>query len=171
MKHWGRTLLRFFRDEKHWEKMSFFSGVSIFQGLSARQLGRVTQFLQHRRYRAGELLFCEGQVGKAVFIIETGKVEISRKTVSGPPRSLAVLGPGQVFGEMALLDSLERTASATVIEDGIIYFLYTASLDALIRQYPDVGVIVLRNMASILSLLLRQTNKELDHWRNHSVAL
>lgn len=162
MSYAGRFLLKFFRDQQHWERMSFFCGVPLFQGLSARQLGRVTQVLQHRRYTAGEVLFTEGQVGKAVFIIESGKVEIRRTAPNGESRCLAIMSSGQIFGEMALLDNKERTASASVLEDGVIHFLYTSSLNALIRRHPDIGVIILRNMAILLSCLLRRANLELD---------
>jgi CRP/FNR family transcriptional regulator, cyclic AMP receptor protein len=157
-----RWLWRWFRNDHHWETLSFFRGVPIFQGLTRRQLGRVMMAMQRRPYRAGEVLFEEGQVGRAVFILKSGKVELSRKSGS-TRRVLGVLTPGQMFGEMALLEHMQRTASATVLEDGEIYLLYTASLDALIHQHPNIGVVLLRNMAVMLSALLRRTNIELDN--------
>ena len=156
-----RWLWRWFRNDHHWEALSFFRGVPIFQGLTSRQLGRVMLAMQRRPYRAGETLFEEGQLGRAVFIIKSGKVELSRQ--SGETRRvLGVLGPGQMFGEMALLEQMQRTASASVVEDSEIYLLYTATLDNLMHQHPNIGVVLLRNMAVILSALLRRTNKELD---------
>lgn len=157
-----RWLRRFFKNEQYSETLHFFRNISIFHGLSARQLGRVMLAMQRRAYQMGEKLFEEGQAGKAVFIIKSGKVELSRQTSDGPPRKLGILGPGQMFGEMALLEQMNRTATATVVEDGEIYLLYTASLEALIRHHPRIGVRLLRNMAIMLSALLRRTNKELD---------
>jgi CRP-like cAMP-binding protein len=58
---------------------------------------------------------------------------------------------------------MQRTASATVLEDGEIYLLYSATLDTLIHQHPNIGVILLRNVAVVLSALLRRANTELDH--------
>jgi CRP/FNR family transcriptional regulator, cyclic AMP receptor protein len=156
-----RWVRRIFRNEQHAEALAFFRGIPIFHGLTARQLGRVMLSMQRRQYRAGESLFEEGQVGKAVFVIKNGQVELTRETPSGR-RVLGTLGAGQMFGEMALLEQMQRTASATVIEDGEIFLLYTATLDALIRHHPAVGVKLLRNMAIMLSALLRKTNKELD---------
>lgn len=156
-----RWLRKIFQNEQHWETVNFFRNVPIFHGLSSGQLARVMLAMQHRNYRAGEILFEEGQVGKAVFIIKTGQVELTRNSASGP-RSLGMLGPGQMFGEMALLEQMQRTASATIVEDGEIYLLYTATLETLMRQNPHIGVKLLRNMAIMLSALLRKTNRELD---------
>lgn len=156
-----RWFRRFFKNELHSETLDFFRNVPLFHSLSTRQLGRVMLAMQPRRYLAGELLFEEGHIGKAVFIIKSGKVELSRR-VADRSRSLGVLTPGQMFGEMALLEQMKRTASATVVEDGEIFLLYTATLDALIRDHPAIGVKLLRNMAIMLSALLRRTNQELD---------
>lgn len=156
-----RWLRKFFKNEQHTETLAFFRNIPIFHGLSSRQLGRVMMAMQRRAYQMGERLFEEGQPGKAVFIIKSGQVELSRQTPDGV-RKLGVLGSGQMFGEMALLEQMNRTATATVIEDGEIYLLYTASLESLVRQHPRIGVKLLRNMAIMLSALLRRTNKELD---------
>lgn len=156
-----RWLRRFFKNEQYSETVHFFRNISIFHGLSSGQLGRVMLAMQRRAYQTGEKLFEEGQPGKAVFIIKSGRVELSRQTSEGI-RKLGILGPGQMFGEMALLEQMTRTATATVVEDGEIYLLYTASLEALIRNHPRIGVRLLRNMAIMLSALLRRTNKELD---------
>ncbi len=156
-----RWLRRFFRNDHHSETLNFFRGIPIFHGLHSSQLGRVMIAMQRRHYTAGEVLFEEGQPGKAVFIIKSGQVELTRRTPEGP-RSLGTLGSGQMFGEMALLEQMNRTATATVSDDGEIYLLYTATLDSLIRNQPRIGVKLLRNMAIMLSSLLRRTNKELD---------
>jgi CRP/FNR family transcriptional regulator len=158
---WGRVK-KFFKNEQHWENVVFFRQIPIFQGLSSRQLGRVMLAMQKRSYLGGESLFVEGQPGKAVFIIKSGQVELSRKLSDGRVRSLGVLGKGQMFGEMALLEQMQRTASATVVENGEIYFLYTSTLESMVRQSPDIGVQLMRNMAIMLSALLRRTNNELD---------
>jgi CRP/FNR family transcriptional regulator len=156
-----KWLRRFFKNDHHHETLAFFRGIPIFHGLHSWQLGRVMTEMQRRHYTTGETLFEEGQPGKAVFIIKSGQVELTRRTTEGP-RSLGTLNAGQMFGEMALLEQMNRTATATVVEDGEIYLLYTATLESLIRDQPRIGVKLLRNMAIMLSALLRRTNKELD---------
>src|SRR5687767_13966714 len=102
-----RWILKAFRNEQHHEALAFFRNISIFHGLSTRQLGRVMLSMQRRNYHIGEHLFEEGQPGKAVFIIKSGQVELSRQTSDGA-RKLGVLGAGQMFGEMALLEQMNR---------------------------------------------------------------
>jgi EAL domain-containing protein (putative c-di-GMP-specific phosphodiesterase class I) len=69
-----------------------------------------------RRFPAGRLLFNEGHVADAAYIIETGAVEIFVE-FAGERTRLAVLGPGEIFGEMALVDDAPRSAAALVVED------------------------------------------------------
>ncbi len=159
-----RLIKKLFNDENHGEEMSFLRGVPIFFGLSSHQLGRIMQAIQKRKYYAGEILFQEGQIGKAVFIIKTGRVELVKNVPEGgEPRLLGNLGPGQIFGEMALLEHRPRTASARVVEDGEIFLLYTATLEALLKNHPAIGVKLMRNIAVMLSALLRRTNQELEN--------
>jgi CRP/FNR family transcriptional regulator len=157
-----RWFKKFFKNEQHVENLDFLRSIAIFHGLKSRQLGRLMHAMQSRTYRSGEILFSEGQVGKALFIIKSGRVELTRKGTSGKSRVLGVLKASQVFGEMALLEQRPRTASAHVIEDGTIYLLYTATLENLMRRHPGIGFRVMRNIAIMLSALLRRTNQEFD---------
>jgi len=155
-------LRKFFRDDQHWENLNFFRSITIFRGMTARQLGRIMQAMQERIYRQGETLFSEGEIGRAVFIIKSGQVELTKKTAHGQNRRLGILGPGQIFGEMALLENRPRSATANVIEEGTIHLLYASTMESLIRRYPDAGVRLMRNMAMMLSSLLRRTNEKME---------
>ena len=73
-------------------------------------------------------MFEEGEPGKAIFIVRTGRIELTRRVGEGQ-RTLSLLGAGQMFGEMAILDNVKRTASATVKEEG----------NDLAPIYSDVG--------------------------------
>lgn len=70
-------------------------------------------------YRRGETVFMEGDPGHAAFVVESGRVGIS-KTVDGETVRLAVLKGGELFGEMAILDGSPRMATATALEDSIL---------------------------------------------------
>ncbi len=158
-----RLVKRFFKDESHVAELAFLRNVALFFGLNHRQLGRIVQAMQQRKYYAGEILFQEGQVGKAVFIIRSGQVELIKNLPDGSTKILGTLGPGQIFGEMALLEHRPRTAGARVTEDGEIFLLYTATLDSLLHNHPAIGVKLMRNIAVMLSALLRRTNQELEN--------
>ena len=165
-----RSLRRLFRSDEFAKNLKFFRNVPIFHGLSARQLGPVMQAMQVRHYFAGEILFREGQMGKAVFIVHSGKVEITRGKNGKKERLLGRVGAGQAFGEMALLEQCPRSANARVVEEGDIHLLYTASLEALCKTNPVIGHKLMLNMAKLLSSLLRRTNQEVDNLNDPEAA-
>lgn len=160
-----RLVKKFFRDAQSLDDLAFFRKITLFHGLHDRQLGRVLQALQKRKYYMGEVVFEEGQAGKAVFVIRSGGVELSRRAANGKDAVLARLGPGQFFGEMALLEHQPRTATARVTEDGEIYLLYATTLESLLHRNPAIGVEIMRNIAVVLSALLRKADEEQDRTR------
>jgi CRP/FNR family cyclic AMP-dependent transcriptional regulator len=102
-----------------------------------------------RRHPAGTLLFREGDRGAKMYVIRTGKVKIW-KHLSGTEIQLAVLGPGEFFGEMALLEGLPRSASATVVEDSLVIEVEQAAFETLVRTRAEIAVRLLRRLSSRL---------------------
>lgn len=77
------------------------------------------EFIQRRVFDPGEVIFFEGELGMQVYIVEDGKVEIY-KNRDGAEMSVAMIGPGGLFGEMSLIDGEPRMASARVVEQSVI---------------------------------------------------
>src|SRR5437762_4351314 len=99
MIHWLKSYLF---DPEFNRKRKFLQRISLFQGISRREFGHLFQALIARSYAPGEILFHEGDVGRALFILETGHVEISRQTQAGETVRMTVLNPGDYFREMSL---------------------------------------------------------------------
>ncbi|MGZ9160910.1 MAG: Crp/Fnr family transcriptional regulator [Candidatus Limnocylindrales bacterium] len=91
------------------------AAIPFFAGLDEDALGRVAAGMRSRRFRRGEVIFHLGDPGDALFVIVSGEVKISLPSETGDEAILATLGPGAVFGELALLDGAPRSASATAI--------------------------------------------------------
>jgi CRP/FNR family transcriptional regulator, cyclic AMP receptor protein len=161
----NRLVNRLFQDDQNSEDLAFFREITLFHGLHNRQLRRVLQAMQKRKYYAGEVVFQEGQEGKAVFVIRSGAVELARRGVHDKEKVLARVGSGQIFGEMALLEHQPRTATARVTEDGELYLLYTATLDSLLHREPAIGVVIMKNIAVVLSALVRRYTEDRDKER------
>ena len=89
--------------------------IPFFSGLDAAALERVAVGMRSRRFRRGEVIFHLGDPGDALFVIVTGDVKISLPSETGDEAILATLGPGAVFGELALLDGAPRSATATAL--------------------------------------------------------
>ncbi|MDI7268466.1 MAG: Crp/Fnr family transcriptional regulator [Myxococcota bacterium] len=95
---------------------------------------------------AGTVLFREGDVGGEMFVIQGGSVRISRR-VGDAERTLAVLGPGEFVGEMAILTGERRSATATVVEDARVLILDGAMLEEMISRNTEIAVRLLKKVA------------------------
>jgi len=144
-------------DPEFTRKKKFLQQVSFFQNVPRAELGRLFQALSLRTYQAGETLFNEGDTGRALFILEWGQIRISRRLPSGEDHEIALLAPGDYFGEMSLMDHMPRTASATAVTGSRVYLLYKTELDNLLRRAPQAGAAIMAHLAEILALRLRDT--------------
>jgi len=155
-----KSIKRWFVDPQFSRKKEFLRSLDIFKDLKDRELGYLVSALHSRSYREGEVVFVEGDIGRALFVLESGAVELTRPVPGGKPHVLYALRPGDFFGEMALLESLPRTATATATEKSHMHLLYKSKLDALLHSEPRIGVTILRHLARLLSARLRRMNAE-----------
>lgn len=152
------ALKRWFSDPHFSKKKQFLHSLELFADLKGAELGILAQALHARNYRSGEVVFVEGDIGRALFILESGKVELTRKGADGKPVLLYTLKPGEFFGEMALLESLPRSATATAVEPSRLHLLYRTKLEALLHTDPRIGVAIMAHLARLLSARLRRTS-------------
>lgn len=151
-----KFLKKLFFDPGFQKKKAFLKTLALFKDLHDHELGKLAQSLHSRTYHAGETLFLEGDIGRALFIIETGKVDLTRQDANGKAKLIYAVNPGEFFGEMALLEQLPRTASATAVERSHLYLLYRSKLDALLHYHPRTGATIMTHLAQLLSARLRR---------------
>jgi len=154
-------LARLVRDPDFDRKREFLAGLPLFRGIPNRDVGILFKALYPRVYHGGEILFLEGDIGRALFILESGKVELVKRDQDGRPQTLAVLGAGDYFGEMALLEERPRLASATALEETRVYMLYQSKLEALYVDAPKIALAIMVHLAQILSMRLRAATERL----------
>lgn len=99
-----------------------------------------------RAIRAGERIFQEGDAAATIFVVRKGRVRIS-KHVRGGEKTLAVLGPGDLFGEMAVITGAPRSATAEAVDDVTVIELDAARFEKMVLSEAEIAVRVLRNMA------------------------
>lgn len=129
--------------------------IKLFSPLNRREL-IVVQGLKHeRRYIAGEIVFDEGDDGEAIYAIVSGEVEILRAEGERQQR-LALLGAGEVFGELALLDQAPRAAQAR--EDCGLVVFFRADFMNLLETHPKIASKIALSLARHLGGRLRQAN-------------
>ncbi|HUZ81616.1 MAG TPA: Crp/Fnr family transcriptional regulator [Gaiellaceae bacterium] len=116
--------------------------VPLFQGLDEKHLKRVADEFTDRSFVAGQDLTSEGGGGVGFFVIESGE---ARVTVDGEERRR--LGPGDYFGEVALLDAGVRTATVTALEDGKMFGLTPWQFRPLVEENASIAWPLLQAMA------------------------
>lgn len=99
-----------------------------------------------RDFRAGEVLFREGEHGEEMYVIQSGVVQIL-KAVGGEERPLATLGRGEFLGEMALLNDKPRTATAVVLEDAKCLVIDRATLEQMITSSAEIALRLVKKLA------------------------
>ncbi|MDP2271027.1 MAG: Crp/Fnr family transcriptional regulator [Archangium sp.] len=118
----------------------------------------------------GTVLFREGDPGKEMYVLQSGKVAISKK-VRDVEKVLAILGPGEFFGEMAIISNKPRNASATVEDEARVLVIDPRTFEAMIRGNSEIAVRMIKKLAERLSdadaqienLLLSDPNSRIVH--------
>ena len=132
-------------------------GMALFRGMAQHELERLAPLLHERSFPAGASVLTAEQPGEAVYVVLRGSVKVHLLTPDGAEVILAVLGPGEVVGEMSLADSLGRSASVTTLEESIFLWIDRTNFRSGIEGSP----VLARNLADILSRRMRLANAHL----------
>ena len=97
--------------------------------------------------KRGEIIFCEYEPGSTVYFMQTGKVRIT-KIVSDKEKTLAFIGPGDIFGEMAILEQAPRSATAIVEEDASFLEISKENFSQLVHAQPAMAIKLLKTLAA-----------------------
>jgi CRP-like cAMP-binding protein len=129
-----------------------------------------------KEFPKGTVLFHEGETGKEMFVLQAGKVVIT-KTVRDTVKILATLGPGEFFGEMALISNRPRNATATVEEPARLLVIDPKTFEGMIRGNTEIAVRMIKKLAERLdeadaqieNLLLADPGSRVVHQVLHAV--
>jgi CRP/FNR family transcriptional regulator, cyclic AMP receptor protein len=105
----------------------------------------------------GEAIFHEGDPGDRLYVIVEGKIKLGRASGDGRENLLAILGPGEMFGELSLFDPGPRNAAGTAVADTVLLGVGSDDLDEWLRGRPEVA----RHLLRALARRLRRTNEAL----------
>ena len=135
--------------------LQFLANVPIFENLSTEQLQPLGDKMRTRKYQRGEVVFHQDDPGDRMHIIVEGRVRISLDSDDGREKDVALLQPGECFGEMALLDGSNRSAKATAVEEIETLVLMREDFLEFIREYPEVAT----HTTAVLTNRLRNANQ------------
>ena len=135
--------------------------VAIFNDLDDEEVAQVAEVSKEERFRSGEVIFREGEVGNRLYLIVEGEVRISRDVPGSGEEALAVLKPGAVFGEMAVFERSERSTHAIANGGATCLTITRADFEMLLDLNREMAYKVLWACVRLLSSRLRSTNDSL----------
>ena len=133
----------------------FLANIKMFELLEADDLVELANVIDESHVAAGEALFQAGDPGDSLFIVQSGEIELFIKDTAGQKIVLATPSSGDMFGELAMLDSGPRTATAVALQDSDILVLDRDDLVLLFQKKPEAAL----HMLAALSSLTRKADE------------
>jgi len=133
------------------------AGVTLFEGLPRSELSRLLEHVHERPFPAGANVLIAEQPGEAVYVILEGSVKVNAIRPDGTEVVLAVLGAGEVLGEMSVADSLGRSASVVTLEETRLLWMDRRTFGASVAS----STVLSGNLAEVLSKRVRLANARL----------
>ena len=121
------------------------AGVPLFAGLSKKELAQVASIADELDFRAGKELIRQGGAGREFFILLEGSAEVIRNG-----EKLATSGPGDFFGEIALVCDRPRSATVTTLEPSVALVVTERNFRRLVKESPEIALKVLQAVAARL---------------------
>jgi len=124
--------------------------VSLFSQVGDDTLAGLAAQLRRKTFRKGTIVFHKDQAGDALYVIESGRIRIFLPTQGGEELTVEVAGPGDVFGELALLDGRPRSASAETLEDTVTFTISREEFQKYLSQTPPLAGALVELLSSRL---------------------
>jgi signal transduction histidine kinase len=141
-------------------RMVTLEASKLFCQLSPTELKALRQIVREQKFAADQEIFKEGDRGDGVYVVKEGRVEISGLVNRDVRLVFAQVGPGDVFGEMAVLENKPRSACATAREETEVYFIPRAEMVTLVEHSPALALGLLREISHRLREFNRQYLRE-----------
>jgi CRP/FNR family transcriptional regulator, cyclic AMP receptor protein len=131
--------------------------VPIFRGLSPAELMRIGQVAVPRSFEAGSIILREGDSGDTCYVMRSGLARVTREHSGGRTITLTNIGPGEIFGELAMFGGEVRSATVEALEDVEVVAILADDLKRLLKDHPETAVTLL----AALGQKLREANERL----------
>jgi CRP/FNR family transcriptional regulator, cyclic AMP receptor protein len=141
--------------------ITYLMDFPLFDALKGNQLNIVADHMNYYEIDQGGILFKEGDKGDYICFVLDGVIDVLKKSVTGESVVIAVLPKGRSFGEMSILDNFPRSATAKARTKSSFLTLTRMSFEKILKDYPQIGITILKGISRILSQNLRQTSSRL----------
>ena len=142
----------------HEENKAFLRRVPLLASLSESQLDALAAGSVRRAFPKGRTIVAEGEPSQSLYILLSGRAKVQRSDADGKEVILAVLGSGECFGEMSLIDDAPRSASVITLESCDFMAINKDSFKSMLKQSNEMGMAVMRGMVR----RLREADKKIE---------
>lgn len=132
----------------------------MLHGFTDDDLNKLAAFCEIRDMNESTTVFIENMPGESLFLIKSGTVRISRMFAEGDEKTLVVIGPEDIFGEMAVIDGLPRSATARVAEDAQLISLKKNNFERLCTEDAALALKLVSNIVRVFSKRVRESSEE-----------
>ena len=144
------------------EKKSRLSETDVFKSLPEEHLVEIAKVVQDKVVPANTVIYRQGDPGDSFYIINSGKIRVFLSGEDGVETELNQLGPGDIFGEMALLTEEPRTGDIEALEETHLFVLTKEEFDRVLREHPDAYKMFFRHMSELLRREDRRIQEETE---------
>ena len=143
------------------EKLELLKSLHLLDKIPERQLAALGEFLKTVALKDGELVFEEASKGNSLFFVTSGHIAISKRVSGSTFKDLAILSPGDCFGEMVLFEQAVRSARAWARGAAVVFELGRDDLDRWLKAHPELAMAFFTELVQVQSNRLRRTSTEL----------
>jgi CRP-like cAMP-binding protein len=129
------------------DEYSFLRNVPIFADLEEKELDKIARLGTRQKYKRGNVVVLEKESGASLFVIVSGKVKVVRTDEEGREVILSLFGPGEFFGEMALLDGMARSASVVALSKAELFMIHRRDFLESLHEFPSIAIALLAELA------------------------
>lgn len=139
------------------ELCKMIESAQMFSEMPRGDIETIARYARAYGVKKGATIFKEGGKGSFMCLLVEGRVDIYKQNEGEALRRITAIRPGKTMGEMALLDDLPHSASTVAVQDSTLVLITKYHFDRLMEEHPGLGNRILRKIAKLLSLRLRQT--------------
>ena len=140
------------------ENKAFLKRVPLFSGLTDSQIERLAAGSVRRSFPKGRTIVAEGEPSQSLYVLLSGRAKVQRSDTEGKEVILAVLGPGECFGEMSLIDDAPRSASVITIESCDFMSINKESFKSMLVSSPEISMRIMKGLVK----RLRDADKKIE---------
>jgi CRP-like cAMP-binding protein len=130
----------------------------LFHDMDSVEINKMAKIAKKMTFKKGEHLFTEKDDTKGLYLIHSGKVEISKITSDGWRQTIAALTPGHFFGELSILEKRKHEASAVAVEDTELFIIVKEDFEKLMEEDIELACKIITKIAIVMSKNLRRMN-------------